>query len=51
MFGTERLQAVIRSAPTGAAPMAEAIESAVLDHTGGVVSDDLAVMVIQAIAG
>ena len=47
MFGTDGVKAAIRSAPGGASEMAKAIETAVLDHTGGVVSDDLAALVIH----
>ena len=47
MFGTEGVQRVLEAGPVDAAPLAEAIEQAVLDHTGGVVSDDLAILVIQ----
>lgn len=48
MFGTEGVCAALESGPVGAAPLAQAIEHAVLAHTGGVVSDDLAILVIQA---
>ncbi len=48
MFGTEGVCAALASGPAGAAPLAQAIEQAVLDHTGGVVSDDLAILVVQA---
>jgi serine phosphatase RsbU (regulator of sigma subunit)/anti-sigma regulatory factor (Ser/Thr protein kinase) len=47
MFGTEGVAAVLQGGPAGAASVAEAIERAVLDHTGGVVTDDLAILVIQ----
>jgi hypothetical protein len=39
---------VLESGPSGAAALAEALEAAVLEHTGGVVSDDLALLVLQA---
>ncbi|MDP1806538.1 MAG: SpoIIE family protein phosphatase, partial [Acidimicrobiales bacterium] len=47
MFGTEGVCAALESGPAGAAALAQAIEHAVLDHTGGVVSDDLAILVVQ----
>jgi serine phosphatase RsbU (regulator of sigma subunit) len=47
MFGTDGVKAAIRSAPRGASETASAIEAAVLQHTGGVVSDDLAALVIH----
>ena len=47
MFGAERLKAAIAAAPPGAATMAAALEAAVLEHTGGMVSDDLAALVVQ----
>lgn len=47
MFGMEGVCAALEAGPPGAAPLALAIEQAVLDHTGGVVSDDLAILVIQ----
>lgn len=49
MFGSEGVVAALESAPAGAAPLAHAIEQAVLDHTGGVVRDDLAILVIQGV--
>ncbi|HEX2699753.1 MAG TPA: SpoIIE family protein phosphatase [Acidimicrobiales bacterium] len=48
MFGVEGVRAAIAGAPLGADPLARAIEQAVLDHTDGVVSDDLAVLVIRS---
>lgn len=47
MFGTEGVRAALASGPAGAGPLAQAIEQAVLDHTGGVVTDDLAILVVQ----
>jgi serine phosphatase RsbU (regulator of sigma subunit) len=49
MFGVEGIFAAIEKGPEGAAPLAKAIEEAVLDHTGGVVSDDLAILVVQGL--
>jgi sigma-B regulation protein RsbU (phosphoserine phosphatase) len=46
-FGGEGLRAAVAAAPVGAAPLALAIERAVLDHTGGVVGDDVAALVIH----
>lgn len=48
MFGSEGVRATLEAAPAGAAAIAGALEAAVLDHTGGVVTDDLAVLVIQS---
>jgi serine phosphatase RsbU (regulator of sigma subunit) len=48
MFDDEGVRATMASAPAGAAAMASAIETAVLQHTGGIVSDDLAVLVVHA---
>ncbi len=48
MFGVDGTKDAIRSAPAGASALAKAVEQAVLEHTGGVVSDDLAVLVIAA---
>ena len=48
LFGMEGIRRAIASSPGNAAHMANAIEAAVLDHTGGVVSDDLAALVVQA---
>ncbi len=47
MFGMEGVKAAIESAPEGATEVAEAIEAAVLEHTGGTVSDDLAALVFH----
>jgi sigma-B regulation protein RsbU (phosphoserine phosphatase) len=47
MFGTEGVRAAMQTGPHGAAELAQAIEAAVLHHTGGVVSDDLAILVLQ----
>ena len=47
MFGAEGVRAAMEAGPVGAAPLAVAVEQAVLDHTGGVVSDDLAILVIR----
>ncbi|MDQ4098657.1 MAG: serine/threonine-protein phosphatase, partial [Actinomycetota bacterium] len=49
MFGTEGVAATIASAPPAATPVAHAIEQAVLAHTGGTVSDDLAALVVHAV--
>ncbi len=46
MFGSEGLLAAVAGAAPGAAAVADAIESAVLEHTGGIVSDDLAALVV-----
>jgi serine phosphatase RsbU (regulator of sigma subunit) len=48
MFGIEGLTEAIASAPEGATAVAEAIERSVLAHTGGIVSDDLAALVIHS---
>jgi sigma-B regulation protein RsbU (phosphoserine phosphatase) len=48
MFGTEGVRAAVGSAPSGAAAVAEAIERAVLEYTGGSMSDDLAALVVHA---
>ncbi|HTJ75158.1 MAG TPA: SpoIIE family protein phosphatase [Acidimicrobiales bacterium] len=48
LFGVEGVRGVLESGPSGAAALAEALEAAVLEHTGGVVSDDLALLVLQA---
>ena len=47
MFGTEGVMAAIGEAPDSAAGITKAIERAVLDHTGGVVSDDLAALAVR----
>lgn len=47
MFGTEGVRAAMAEGPAGAADLAHAIEAAVVNHTGGVVSDDLAILVLQ----
>ena len=47
MFGAEGLAAAVAGAAPGAAAVADAIESAVLLHTGGIVSDDLAALVVR----
>ncbi|HET7720567.1 MAG TPA: SpoIIE family protein phosphatase [Acidimicrobiales bacterium] len=47
MFGLEGVRAVLEAGPEGAAPLAQAIERAVLNHTGGVIRDDLAILVVQ----
>jgi serine phosphatase RsbU (regulator of sigma subunit) len=49
MFGTEGVRAALEDGPGGAVPLAKAIEDAVLNHTGGVVSDDLAILVVQSL--
>jgi serine phosphatase RsbU (regulator of sigma subunit) len=49
MFGTEGVRAALSDGPAGAGPLAKAIEDAVLNHTGGVVSDDLAILVVQGL--
>jgi serine phosphatase RsbU (regulator of sigma subunit) len=48
MFGIEGVESAMRAAPANASAIAHAIEQAVLDHTGGVVKDDLAALVIYA---
>ena len=48
MFGIEGIRSAIESSHGDATELAKAIESAVLEHTGGVVSDDLAVLVLHA---
>jgi serine phosphatase RsbU (regulator of sigma subunit) len=48
MFGAERLQAVLAAAAAmSASELAAAIESAVLDFSGRVITDDTAIMVVQ----
>lgn len=47
MFGVEGVMAALDGAPPGAAAVAGAVETAVLEHTRGVVSDDLAALVIH----
>ncbi|MDQ4098197.1 MAG: SpoIIE family protein phosphatase, partial [Actinomycetota bacterium] len=47
MFGVEGVRAAIDRAPGSASAVAGAIERAVLEHTGGTVSDDLAALVIS----
>jgi sigma-B regulation protein RsbU (phosphoserine phosphatase) len=49
MFGIEGVRAAVQAAPLGAAAVAAAVERAVLAHTGGSISDDLAALVIHAI--
>lgn len=51
MFGTEGVRATLAAAPAGAAAVATAIEAAVLEHTVGVVTDDLAVLVVESTVG
>jgi serine phosphatase RsbU (regulator of sigma subunit) len=48
MFGMEGIRSAIGSSLGDATQLATAIESAVLEHTGGVVSDDLAALVLHA---
>ena len=48
MFGVEGVRAAIATAPDTAADVTREIERAVLDHTGGVVSDDLAALAVRA---
>ncbi len=50
MFGTEGVMAAIGAAPDTAAGVTGAIERAVLDHTGGVISDDLAALAVRVTA-
>lgn len=50
MFAGTGLHAAVRAAPVGAAALASTIEQAVLDHTGGMVSDDLAALVVHVTA-
>jgi sigma-B regulation protein RsbU (phosphoserine phosphatase) len=47
MFGLDGLIDSIRTAPDGAAPAAQCIETAVLRHSGGVLGDDMAVLVVE----
>lgn len=47
-FGTEGIEAVLSSGPRGAQDRVDAIEAAVLRHTGGQTSDDMAVVVLHA---
>ncbi len=42
-----RVMAAIRDAPGSAAEITKAIERAVLDHTGGAISDDLAALAVR----
>lgn len=51
MFGTEGVRRALSAAPTGATAMAQALEQAVLAHTGGVVSDDVAILIVRAADG
>ncbi len=48
MFGTEGVMAAIGAAPDSADDITREIERAVLDHTGGVVRDDLAALAVRA---
>jgi serine phosphatase RsbU (regulator of sigma subunit) len=47
MFGVEGVCGAVRSAPSGASSIAQTIERAVLEHTGGTISDDLAALVVH----
>jgi sigma-B regulation protein RsbU (phosphoserine phosphatase) len=47
MFEAGGVVDVVRGAPPTAHDVAGAIEAAVLDHSGGVISDDLALLVIR----
>lgn len=49
MFGIDGLLEAIRQAPDGAAATATAIERAVLGHSGGRLSDDMAILVLRAL--
>lgn len=51
MFGTEGLLASLGGAPREAAGMAAALEADVLAYSNGVLSDDMAVLVIQSLGG
>jgi serine phosphatase RsbU (regulator of sigma subunit) len=46
-FGTDGVRDALETGPHSAAELARAIEAAVLRHTGGVVSDELAILVLQ----
>ena len=48
MFGTEGLMGSIERGPHDAAGIAAAIEAEVLAHSGGVLSDDMAVLVVES---
>ena len=48
MFGIDGIREAIAFSTGDAADLAHAIERSVLDHTGGVVSDDLAALVVRA---
>ena len=50
MFGMEGIRRAVASATGGAAELAKRIETAVLEHTGGEVSDDLAALVVEVMA-
>lgn len=50
MFGLARLVEAVAGSGGGAQQTASAIESAVLHHSGGTLGDDLAVLVLQALA-
>ena len=47
MFGIEGVMAAVEAAPDSAAGVTSAIETAVLEHTGGAVSDDLAALAVR----
>ncbi len=51
ILGTEGLARVIAAAPHGATAVAQAIERSVLQHSGGIISDDLAALVFHARQG
>ena len=50
LFGERRLSEAITSAASSATGIADAVEAAVLSWTGGDVADDVAILVIQAVA-
>ena len=47
VFGAEGVMAAVQRAPDTAAGITSSLERAVLDHTGGVVSDDLAALAVR----
>ncbi|HTW08559.1 MAG TPA: SpoIIE family protein phosphatase [Acidimicrobiales bacterium] len=49
MFGPEGLVRAITGAPRGACATAKVIEEAVLEHSGGRLGDDMAVLVLEAL--
>ena len=48
MFGMDGIRGAVAAPGRSAMDLAQAIQTAVLEHTGGAVSDDLAALVVQA---